>query len=172
MVPLLLRGLRERATTIRRQTCKIIDNMVQLVDDPADAECFLPLLLPGLEKAANEIADPEARTVAVKAFATLKRVSGHGKAEEQKLHSAAPKKVEQQVGPFSDFTVVPNISREFRTEFEAGCFAWRSIPLMSGTVSCSCLCVCSVRVSKDRRSIICLVSCHWCFGCASECGSS
>jgi elongation factor 3 len=101
MVPLLLRGLRERATTVKRQTCKIIDNMVQLVDDPADAECFLPMLLPGLEKASNEVADPEARTVAIKAFATLKRVSGHGKAEEQKFPSAAPKKVEQKVGmPF------------------------------------------------------------------------
>jgi len=51
MVPLLLRGLRERATAIKRKSCLIIDNMAKLVDNPNDAAVFLPRLLPGVEKA-------------------------------------------------------------------------------------------------------------------------
>ena len=50
MVPLLLRGLRERATAIKRKSCLIIDNMAKLVDNPHDAAVFLPRLLPGVEK--------------------------------------------------------------------------------------------------------------------------
>ncbi len=50
MVPLLLRGLRERATAIKRKSCLIIDNMAKLVDNPNDAAVFLPRLLPGVEK--------------------------------------------------------------------------------------------------------------------------
>eukprot|EP01083_Nonionella_stella_P076007 206900_1 len=49
MVPLLGRGLNERATPIKRKAALIIDNMSKLVDDPDVAAPFLPLLLPALE---------------------------------------------------------------------------------------------------------------------------
>ncbi|KAJ8657866.1 hypothetical protein O0I10_006394 [Lichtheimia ornata] len=74
MVPLLSRGLAERATPIKRKSALIIDNMCKLVDDPEVAAPFLPLLLPALEKIQDVVADPECRGVVQKALATLQRV--------------------------------------------------------------------------------------------------
>ena len=71
MVPLLIRGLRERATAVKRKSALIIDNMAKLVDNPTDAAVFLPRLLPGLEKVSQEVPDPECRSVASKARDTL-----------------------------------------------------------------------------------------------------
>jgi elongation factor 3 len=76
MVPLLERGLRERQTAIKRKTALIIDNMCKLVEDPTAAAPFLPKLLPGLERLAAEVADPECRTVCSKAQATLILAAG------------------------------------------------------------------------------------------------
>lgn len=38
--------------------------MSKLVDDPIDSEPFLPLLMPALERAADAMSDPEARSIA------------------------------------------------------------------------------------------------------------
>jgi len=76
VVPLLLRGLREKATATKRQSAVIIDNMSKLVDNPLDAAPFLPLLLPELEKNASSISDPEARGVTEKAVGQLQRLQG------------------------------------------------------------------------------------------------
>jgi elongation factor 3 len=82
MVPVLQRGLTERQTAIKRKACIIIDNMCKLVEDPEHVAPFLPKLLPGLERAKEEVSDPECRAVAVKAYATLFRASGEGKVKE------------------------------------------------------------------------------------------
>jgi elongation factor 3 len=74
VVPLLLRGLREKNTATKRQSAVIINNMSKLVDNPLDAAPFLPLLLPALETNAESIADPEAREVTERAVAQLKRL--------------------------------------------------------------------------------------------------
>lgn len=74
LVPLLLKGLRERVTAIKRKCAVIIDNMSKLVEDPREAMVFLPKLLPELELCANEMSDPEARTVAARAGATLQKI--------------------------------------------------------------------------------------------------
>ena len=84
MVPLLERGLRERQTAIKRKTALIIDNMCKLVEDPTAAAPFLPKLLPGLEKLAAEVADPECRTVCGKAQVTLLHAAGGKEAAEVK----------------------------------------------------------------------------------------
>jgi len=76
VVPLLLRGLREKATATKRQSAVIIDNMSKLVDNPLDAAPFLPLLLPALEQNAESIADPEAREVTGRGVEQLKRLKG------------------------------------------------------------------------------------------------
>lgn len=76
VVPLLLRGLREKATATKRQSAVIINNMSKLVDNPIDAAPFLPLLLPALETNASSIADPEARGVTEKAVEQMKRLKG------------------------------------------------------------------------------------------------
>jgi len=74
VVPLLLRGLREKSTATKRQSAVIIDNMSKLVDNPLDAAPFLPLLLPALEQNAESISDPEAREVTAGAVAQLQRL--------------------------------------------------------------------------------------------------
>lgn len=76
VVPLLLRGLREKQTATKRQSAVIINNMSKLVDNPLDAAPFLPLLLPALETNASSIADPEARDVTEQAVAQLQRLKG------------------------------------------------------------------------------------------------
>jgi elongation factor 3 len=75
LVPLLMRGMAERSTPIRRKACVIIDNMAKLVDDPIDAAEFVAAMKPGVEKAIKEISIPEARSVAEKALATLASVA-------------------------------------------------------------------------------------------------
>jgi elongation factor 3 len=75
VVPLLIRGLNSKKTATLRQSAVIIDNMSRLVDDPLDAAPFMPLLMPVLEKAADVISDPEARSVAERAVAQLKRLN-------------------------------------------------------------------------------------------------
>lgn len=76
VVPLLLRGLREKQIATKRQSAVIINNMSKLVDNPVDAAPFLPLLLPALETNADSIADPEAREVTQKAVEQLLRLKG------------------------------------------------------------------------------------------------
>ncbi|KAI8355676.1 P-loop containing nucleoside triphosphate hydrolase protein [Blakeslea trispora] len=78
MVPLLNRGLNERATPIKRKSALIIDNMSKLVDDPDVAAPFLPVLLPALEHVQDIVADPECRGVVQKALATLQRLKNPG----------------------------------------------------------------------------------------------
>jgi len=74
VVPLLLRGLREKSVATKRQSAVIINNMSKLVDDPIDAAPFLPLLLPALETNASSIPDPEARGVTEKAVEQMERL--------------------------------------------------------------------------------------------------
>ncbi|KAG2488592.1 hypothetical protein HYH03_012911 [Edaphochlamys debaryana] len=81
MVPLLLRGLRERVTAIKRKAALITDNMAKLVDKPAEAMVFLPRLMPEIEKVAADAADPEMRKVATGALKTLQRIEEEGKAQ-------------------------------------------------------------------------------------------
>jgi elongation factor 3 len=76
MVPLLLRGLRERNTAIRRKTVVIISNMVKLVEEPAHLAAFMPKLLPEVDKLSKEISDPEARAVALAAHVQLVQAAG------------------------------------------------------------------------------------------------
>ena len=68
LVPLLVRGLRERVTALRRQTCKIIMNMAKLVENPPDAAPFLPEIMPLLERTVETVSDPEARSVCRRAY--------------------------------------------------------------------------------------------------------
>jgi len=75
MAPLLKRGLDEPATATKRNCARIIENMAKLVDDPYEVEPFIPLLLPTLERAKEEVSDPECRTVCEKAHEQLTKTS-------------------------------------------------------------------------------------------------
>ncbi|GMF52564.1 unnamed protein product [Phytophthora fragariaefolia] len=59
MEPLLKRALAEGKTAVKRQAAVIIDNMCKLMDDPAEAQLFIPKLLPGLKKVIETQDDPE-----------------------------------------------------------------------------------------------------------------
>ena len=74
IAPLLIRGLDERPTATKRKVSVIADNMSKLVDSEYTVRPFLPQLLPRLIKTAETIADPEARSVANRAIATLRRI--------------------------------------------------------------------------------------------------
>eukprot|EP00854_Cymbomonas_tetramitiformis_P018033 gene18033-21477_t len=125
MGPLLQRGLaRQQATAIKRKACVIIDNMCKLVEDPTDAEPFLPKLLPGVKHALDEVADPECRQVANRAFKTLVHAAGEeaakaldsGKAEVNVLNKLQAEVKDQLSGVLSETSAC---SKEDITKFWA-----------------------------------------------------
>jgi elongation factor 3 len=76
ITPLLVRGLQlQRPTAMKRQCARIIDNMAKLVEDPREVAPFLPKLFPALERAKEEVPDPECREVCGKAYDQLLRSS-------------------------------------------------------------------------------------------------
>lgn len=79
LVPLLERGLKvtgPASTPIKRKTAIIISNMVKLVPETSMAAPLIPKLLPGLKKLRDEVADPECRVVATKAFEVMITATG------------------------------------------------------------------------------------------------
>ena len=79
MVPLLSRGLRntsDTATAIKRKSCKIIDNMCKLVEDPKEVAPFIGRIMTEVKAVSEEVSDPECRNVAEKALKTLTKVAG------------------------------------------------------------------------------------------------
>lgn len=72
-VPVLQRGLRDRNEELKRTCCVIIDNMCKLVEDPREVLPLMPKLEPLVKTASESIGDPEARGVAEKAYAILKK---------------------------------------------------------------------------------------------------
>jgi len=75
MAPLLKRGFDEPATVTKRNCARIVENMSKLVEDPYEVEPFLPLLLPALKRAKEEVADPECRNVCETAYNQLERTA-------------------------------------------------------------------------------------------------
>ena len=79
LVPLLLRGMAERSTPIRRKACLIVFNMAQLVDSPVHAMEFGLQVQAPIEKVIKEMSNPEARGVAEKALKLVEQVIGDAK---------------------------------------------------------------------------------------------
>jgi len=75
MCPLLKRGMDEPTTSIKRNVARIVENMSKLVDDPYEIEPFVPILLPQLKRAKEEVSDPECRNVCEKAYSQLELTS-------------------------------------------------------------------------------------------------
>merc|ERR1719486_1434991 len=78
MLPVLSRGLKDKAEEVQRMCCMIVDNMCKVVEDPAEVLPVMPWLKPLVEGAVEKISDPEARGVAEKAFQTLLKAAGEG----------------------------------------------------------------------------------------------
>ncbi|KAF8975859.1 translational elongation factor EF-1 alpha [Entomortierella lignicola] len=109
MNPLLIRGLADRSPAIQRQTAVIIDNMCKLVENPAHAQQFLPKLLPGLDRMIEVAASPELRSVAERARATLVRVGGGEKAQEESVLNIAYEVKPNEVLATLEKTIGPSL---------------------------------------------------------------
>lgn len=71
ITPLLGKSLRGRSSVLWRKAARIIDNMCKLVNVSSDVLPFVPLLLPALEKAIDEVTDLEVCEVAKAARESL-----------------------------------------------------------------------------------------------------
>lgn len=92
LVPLLLRGLTEKQTAIKRKCCIICENMCKLVDDPADVRVFLPQLTPPILRIMEEVADPECRQVATRVYQVLQKMI------DAEKNRSISKNVEEEIG--------------------------------------------------------------------------
>jgi len=72
--PVLLRGLNGK-TDVKRKCCIIIENMCKLVNNPKEVVPLLKDVKPAMEIQKEAISDPEARTVAERAYTELSKVS-------------------------------------------------------------------------------------------------
>ena len=74
VVPLMIAGLKQNKSLIKRMCARIISNMSKLVEDPIEAKPFLAELIPAIEEAIDTISDPEAREVAEKTLLSLIKI--------------------------------------------------------------------------------------------------
>jgi elongation factor 3 len=89
LCPLLLRGYSLRKDKTSRLCSKIIVNMLQLVENYADVENFLPVLTPPAQAAHESVSDPEARSTIGQCIKSLDQIK-HLKDQSSSIVSAAP----------------------------------------------------------------------------------
>jgi len=85
ITPVLWRGLNDKSEQTQRRCCVIIDNMCKLVDDPFQGAPLLKEIYPLVEKRADDISDPDAREMAEKTVATIKKMAKHGAKPEANM---------------------------------------------------------------------------------------
>jgi elongation factor 3 len=103
MAPVLKKGLETKsATSVKRQSARIIENMAKLVDEPRHLGSFLPQILPLLESGMVHVSDPEARDVIGKAVKIL----------TQKSQEAAPLKFDGKMATETANKLVGEVSPE------------------------------------------------------------
>jgi len=75
LVPILIKGMREKKVSVQRCVALVIGNLCKLVNDPRTAAEFYPILKPILERGYEEIAIEEVRNVCKTSLDTLQRVA-------------------------------------------------------------------------------------------------
>jgi HEAT repeat protein len=75
LAPILFRGLRERATHIKRKSAQIIGSMSSLVTNPSDMMPYVPPMVPLLQQILLD-PNPQVRASAAKAFGSLSKSIG------------------------------------------------------------------------------------------------
>jgi len=75
IIPVIHRGLRDRAATTKRHGALIAGNICTMINDPKDFVPYLPILLPDL-KAVLLDPIPDCRSISAKAFGSLTRSLG------------------------------------------------------------------------------------------------
>ena len=73
--PLLIRGIKEKQNAMKRKVASIVDNMLILIDNPCEGSPFLDRILPGLERANENMTDPEIKGVIQRAYHNLSNIS-------------------------------------------------------------------------------------------------
>jgi len=81
LCPVLSRGLKERMALHKRAACIVIENMSRLVDNPTAVAPFGPLLVPELQKVAENVQFEEIRDAALAALKALTKALGHADIE-------------------------------------------------------------------------------------------
>lgn len=76
LCPVLARALKEKLAIHKRAACVVISNMSRLVQTPEAVAPFGPLLVPELQKVANNVQFEEIRDEALKALANLTKALG------------------------------------------------------------------------------------------------
>jgi elongation factor 3 len=97
-VPILLRGCQEKKIESKRRVCVIADNMCKLIDHAHEATTYLPELKPEIQRLAEEMSDPEARSVAARCIRTIDKIEECAR-EFEAAKTVAP---EQLVGMLKD----------------------------------------------------------------------
>jgi len=97
-VPILLRGCQEKKIESKRRVCVIADNMCKLIDYAHEATTFMPELQPAILRLAEEMSDPEARSVAGRCVKTLSNIEDSA-AEFEAAKTMEP---DQLVGMLND----------------------------------------------------------------------
>lgn len=82
IAPVLERGLKGKNTALKRQCGVIVANMSKLVELPLEALPFALRFQPMLERAATEIADPEARAKCDQGVKQLQRIQDSAAAQK------------------------------------------------------------------------------------------
>ena len=112
IAPLLGKILRGRSSALKRKAAKVIESMCKLVTSPADVAPFVPMLLPYLNRAVDEVVDDEvvgvckdARAVLLKAMGEAEGLEGLKRSEsETNFTDVEFREVESEVG--LDYEVV------------------------------------------------------------------
>jgi elongation factor 3 len=91
MLPVLVRGLNERSDSTKRRCCVIVDNMCKLIDDPREGSPLMGDVRSLVYKATESIADPDAREMSEKAYASIGKLVDSGAFVEQSFKDYAAK---------------------------------------------------------------------------------
>lgn len=78
LIPILLRGLKERSTAVKRKSAQILGSMSALTTDPRDLMPYIDSVVP-LLKATLMDSNPNVRTASAKAFGSLGKSIGEDK---------------------------------------------------------------------------------------------
>ena len=87
IAPLLGKILRGRSSALKRKAARVIDSMCRLVTEPACVAPFVPMLLPYLNRAVDEVVDAEVVGVCKEARAVLLKAMGEASSLESMKRS-------------------------------------------------------------------------------------
>lgn len=97
VIPLMIAGLRESKSHVKRMCSRIVSNMSKLVEDPLEAKPFLSDLIPALGIAVDTIPDPEAREVATKTHEFLVNLDKKANQLEASMEFRRPQTIAKHI---------------------------------------------------------------------------